>query len=288
MKLTAYLPIEWKENYKKEQQTNLKNIKNILIIIPILLIISLSLAPNFKPINLANAQISPCDNGQIIGSSQILPVILIHGYAEPSNVWSTWERLLSQNNIPFCTVSFHQSNDECGSAISHATELAQIVQQVKSMTGQNKVNIVAHSKGGLDARVYLANTNTQDVANLIMIGTPNAGTPAALLDFTDCPSGSGSDLLPGSPATQVIDRPQSTNYYTIAGNWLANDLCWNGIFLVPDGGNCFIPGPDDGLVPVKSVQSSSNYFPLGVYPYFHNELVQQRDVFERALQILDK
>jgi len=268
----------------------MKNIKNILIIIPIILIISLSLAPNFKPINLANAQISPCDNGQIIGSSQILPVILIHGYAEPSNVWSTWEQLLSQNNIPFCTVSFHQSNnpsyDECGSAVSHARDLAQIVQQVKSMTGQNEVNIVAHSKGGLDARVYLANTDTPDVANLIMIGTPNAGTPAALLDFTGCPSGSDSDLLPGSPATNVVDKPKSTSYYTIIGDFLPNN-----IFCFPpliNGGNCFIPGHDDGLVPINSVQSSSNYIPLGIFPYEHTQLVQQKDVYEKALPILNR
>lgn len=58
----------------------------------------------------------------------------------------------------------------------HARELEQIVQQVKSITGQTHVNIVVHSKGGLDARVFLANTGTSDVANLIMVGTPNAGS----------------------------------------------------------------------------------------------------------------
>ena len=37
-------------------------------------------------------------------------------------------------------------------------------------TGQNQVNIVGFSKGGLDARVYLANDLANDnVANLIMI-----------------------------------------------------------------------------------------------------------------------
>ena len=47
-------------------------------------------------------------------------------------------------------------------------------------TGQDKVNIVGHSKGGLDARVFLAHNITRDdVANLIMIGTPNAGSPLA-------------------------------------------------------------------------------------------------------------
>ncbi|HET7644789.1 MAG TPA: alpha/beta fold hydrolase [Nitrososphaeraceae archaeon] len=55
-------------------------------------------------------------------------------------------------------------------------ELSKIIVQIKEESGQNKVNIVGHSKGGVDARVYLAN-ETKDVANLFMIGTPNAGSP---------------------------------------------------------------------------------------------------------------
>jgi triacylglycerol esterase/lipase EstA (alpha/beta hydrolase family) len=38
---------------------------------------------------------------------------------------------------------------------------------------------VGHSKGGLDARIFLDITDTKDVAILIMIGTPNVGSPAA-------------------------------------------------------------------------------------------------------------
>ena len=59
-------------------------------------------------------------------------------------------------------------------------ESAQIVKNIKSNTGQNQVNIVGYSKGGLDARVYIANNlSNKDVANRIMIGTPNYGTPMA-------------------------------------------------------------------------------------------------------------
>ena len=156
--------------------------RGLFLIISTVIVISLLYTPSLgSSVNIANAQSSPCDNGEIISSpsSHILPVILIHGYFEDSSIWSVWEDLLRQNNIPFCTISFHQSDDECGTAKDHAIDIAQIVQQVKDMTGQNKVNIVSHSKGGLDARVYLANTNTPDVANLIMIGTPNGGNPAA-------------------------------------------------------------------------------------------------------------
>ena len=97
------------------------------------------------------------------------------------NDWSEWAKSLNQENIPFCLVSFQQSNDACGSSADHAKELDQLVKQVQNETGQNQVNIVGYSKGGLDARVYLANDPTNDaVANLIMIGTPNAGSEWAV------------------------------------------------------------------------------------------------------------
>jgi triacylglycerol lipase len=96
-------------------------------------------------------------------------------------VFSDWQPLLKSDGIPFCTVTFHQSDDPCGSAKDHAKEPGDIVGQVKNITGQKQVNIVGYSKGGLDARVYLAESGTHDVANLIMIGTPNAGAPLATM-----------------------------------------------------------------------------------------------------------
>jgi pimeloyl-ACP methyl ester carboxylesterase len=204
--------------------------------------------------NSARAQ-TPCDNGAITHSNTtIRPVILVHGYFEDSSIWSEWERLLKADGIPFCTVTFHNSDDSCGSAADHAQELAQIVKQVKSMTGQSQVNIVGHSKGGLDARVYLANNlGSSDVANLIMIGTPNAGTVAADVD-----AGFGSldwcipakyDLTTLASAIRARQNIH-TNYYTIAGDCLS---IYSGV----------IPGPDDGIVPVSSVESLSYATSLG-------------------------
>src|SRR5688500_20293357 len=103
----------------------------------------------------------------VTNSTTYLPVLLIHGYMEDASVWNKWIDLLKKDGI--CAVypiTFEQSDDTCGSAAEHAKELSNIIGQIKKETGQNKVNIVGHSKGGLDARVYLAN-NTQDVAILL-------------------------------------------------------------------------------------------------------------------------
>ena len=82
----------------------------------------------------------------------------------------TGKTIFGQAGSNSVTVSFHP-DDVCGTAVHDATEIGQIVQKVKSMTHQNQVNIVAHSKGGLDARLYLAKSGTHDVANLIMLGS---------------------------------------------------------------------------------------------------------------------
>jgi pimeloyl-ACP methyl ester carboxylesterase len=156
-----------------------------------------------------------------------------YGYNEPSNVWSSWETLLRHDGIPFCTVSFNQSDDECGTAVDHANEPNQIIQKVKSLTQQNQVNIVGHSKGGLDARVYLAQSGTRDVANLIMIGTPNGGDPLAneeagfppFFDFSNffCRPAL-YDLEIGADDTKAQDN-HNTKYFTIYGDWNPSLAC---------------------------------------------------------------
>ncbi len=162
------------------------------------------------------SQYNTNNNTNPITNSPLLPVLLIHGHMEDATVWNKWVDLLKKDGISAAyPITFKQSDDKCGSAAEHAKELSNIIGQIKKETGQNKVNIVAHSKGGLDARVYLAN-NTKDVANLVMIGTPNAGSPLA----ESCEVGTPAvyDLRPGAAATEVKMNP-NTKYYTIAGDW---------------------------------------------------------------------
>ena len=127
-------------------------------------------------------------------SSNRLPILLIHGYNEYPSIWDTWKTWLQADGFSnVYAISFQ--DDKCGSVADHTMELTGIVNGILQNTGSQKVNIVAHSKGGLDARWYIAHSGITDkIANLIMIGTPNSGSTAEFFEnpiLTGCPSGSG-------------------------------------------------------------------------------------------------
>ena len=147
---------------------------------------------------------------------------------EDASVWNGWTDELNNTGIYAEAVTFDDDDpnyDTCGKSADHATDLNQIIKDFKSRTHTEKINLVAHSKGGLDARVFLAdNLANDDVANLIMIGTPNRGSPVAD-HFVDqgiivC-APAVYDLLSNSNATKVPANP-NTNYYTIASDWVSN------------------------------------------------------------------
>jgi uncharacterized alpha/beta hydrolase family protein len=192
-----------------------------------------------------------------------LPVLLVHGYAEDAAVWKKWEDMLRKDGIQFFTVTFKDSDDKCGSAKQHAIELEKMVQDIKEQSVAQKINIVGYSKGGLDARVFLDITDTKDVANLIMIGTPNAGSPVAETNYACAPA--VYDLRLGANATKAVINP-NTKYYTIAGNWMPLTQ-----------GNLMIPGNDDGLVPVESVESQQYFQSLGRTEHGHAELLSEKE-----------
>ena len=196
------------------------------------------------------------------GGNPSSPVLLVHGLGEDASMWKKWEELLTNDGIQYHTITFQESDDKCGTALAHAVELGKRVDEILRSSPSGQVNIVGHSKGGIDARVYLAN-GTQSVANLIMIGTPNNGTPMA--ERTSLCAPAVWDVLPEANATKVGSNP-NTKYYSIAGDW-AKEV----------GGNPLIPGPDDGLVSVSSAESGGNFQSLGRTEHAHLELLGEEE-----------
>lgn len=264
----------------------------------------------------------PTANGQ-----QRLPVLLIHGYLNDKSVWNDWVVELKALGFNVKAVEFN-GNDKCGSAADHAEQLRNIVEDFKTSTGSDKINIVGHSKGGLDARVYLANDlGNDDIANLIMIGTPNAGSPRAenrdleVINNANkiCspfPDQAINDLIPGAAATEV-KKNDHTQYHTIAGDWKAifdggmfistliptppfGILVWALVWTLIDNdciddvaivtyqfdGSIEIDGPDDGIVPLESIESGE-FNSIGHTDNCHTNLFSDEE-FDKAMTILGR
>jgi uncharacterized alpha/beta hydrolase family protein len=261
--------------------------KEIMAIVTIsIMIITILVSGSFLSIANSQGQTTSNNNNNTGGSggatNKPLPVLLIHGYGSDASVWSKWEDLLKKDGITFYPITFYKSDDKCGSAADHAKELNLQIQQIlNNMTARGysspkQVNIVGHSKGGLDARVFLANkafTNNKAVANLIMIGTPNAGSPIAQSSNICKPA--VDDLKPGAADTKVGLNP-NVKYYTIAGDWNPS-LVFNCPQLLGGVGYSQLPKPNDGLVPVSSVESQGYFHNLGHTSNCHSNLLSDKE-----------
>jgi uncharacterized alpha/beta hydrolase family protein len=270
--------------------------KEIMAMVAVSVMIIIMAGGSFLSIANGQAQTTNKDNNNNTGTAggatnkKPLPVLLIHGYGSDASVWSKWEDLLKKDGITFYPITFYKSDDKCGSAADHAKELNLQVQQIlNNMTARGssspkQVNIVGHSKGGLDARVFLANkafTNNKAVANLIMIGTPNAGSPIAQSSNICKPA--VEDLKPGAADTKVGMNP-NVKYYTIAGDWNPS-LVFNCPQLLGGVGYSQLPKPNDRLVPLSSVESQGYFHNLGHTSNCHSNLLSDKE-YQLAKPIL--
>lgn len=66
---------------------------------------------------------------------------------------------------------------------TYALRLKELIEIVKERTNKPKVNIIAHSMGGLVARRYIQIFGEDDIDKFIMIATPNKGVAGAVGDY---------------------------------------------------------------------------------------------------------
>jgi len=75
-------------------------------------------------------------------------------------------------------------------------QVAQITKSFLTTIGAQKVNIIAHSQGGLDARYAISKLGlSSSVASLTMLSTPNRGTRVADLAASSAPDQISQMLL---------------------------------------------------------------------------------------------
>ncbi|MDD5331846.1 MAG: alpha/beta fold hydrolase [Candidatus Nanoarchaeia archaeon] len=134
----------------------------------------------------------------------------------------------------------------------YAKRLNDIVELVKYRTGKSKVNIVAHSMGGLVSREYIRLYGEDSVNNLVLIGTPNQGIIPKIYTFCrvlgedkEC-----DQMKEGSDFLDILNSFKLSNVsaYTISGRGC--DMKWQ------DG---------DGIVTYKDslLEDSKNFEVIG-------------------------
>jgi pimeloyl-ACP methyl ester carboxylesterase len=121
-----------------------------------------------------------CDWISIEIESPIRPILLIHGFAASPATWDIFSRWLTIDGIPFY-VPDASVLDPNGAIIKNANKIAIEMPKVLKKFGVDRVNIVAHSKGGLDSRAYLRMHGKNYVEALVQLATPNHGSEVAEL-----------------------------------------------------------------------------------------------------------
>lgn len=118
------------------------------------------------------------------------PVLLVHGATKSGNFfWDPSEdgsnkglaqKLRDDGHEVFAVTFAHNQDDN----FLWAEQIANAIAEIKKDTGAEKVDIVAHSKGGVPTRMYVSDVRREgveatpyqdDVRRVVLVGAPNGG-----------------------------------------------------------------------------------------------------------------
>ena len=110
------------------------------------------------------------------------PIIMVHGIGfrdlKYFNYWGRMPKVLSCNGASV----YYGHQKAWGTIEENAAHMKENIQHVLRETGAKKVNIIAHSKGGLDSRYLITKLGMGvRVASLTTVSTPHRGS--RLIDF---------------------------------------------------------------------------------------------------------
>ena len=187
------------------------------------------------------------------------PVVLAHGVLGFDEIAIAGRRHRYFRNIadrlePLGTRFHHSRVPPTASVAVRAQELVSLVRELPG----GRVNVIAHSMGGLDARFAIARLGLSDrVVSLVTIGSPHLGTPLADLPGSKTAArmlrfSALQDLTPA--ALERFNR-EVTNVKGVAYRSVvcASDLRHTNPLLWPS--HAYLSrhsGPNDGLVPASS------------------------------------
>lgn len=118
------------------------------------------------------------------------PILLVHGvFFRDTGLINYWGRIPQTLELNGAEI-YYGNHQSAASVEECARELNARIKAVCEFANCDKVNIIAHSKGGLDCRYILANLDAKDkIASLTTVNSPHRGCQFADYLLTNMPVG---------------------------------------------------------------------------------------------------
>lgn len=121
------------------------------------------------------AKINKLRKGEMLCATKY-PILMVHGvFFRDTKFFNYWGRIPKELQTNGAKI-FYGNHSSAASIADSAAELKLRIQEILAKTGAEKVNIIAHSKGGLDCRYAIAELGCGEyVASLTTVNTPHRG-----------------------------------------------------------------------------------------------------------------
>lgn len=231
--------------------------------------------------------------GEIVVEISPRPVVLVHGListAQKFNAYIDYLGSIGLKGYGYAVgdgqfkgvLNMGDTGNPAAPTLTIAQNAAQLdtyIDGVKRSTGAEQVDLIAHSMGGLVSRYYIHELMTDDdVAQLIMLGTPNGGsTCGGLLSSLGFFLPAALELRPSylnEIFNQQITNTRGVPFHAVAGSFI-NDPAFSPCSDVPS----------DSSVSQASVEAISLHL-AGIPPLEHNFLVTDEAAFKGMVQPL--
>ena len=154
------------------------------------------------PLGFTRARVRPHSNGNgKVDRIHDTPVALVHGYFHNRSGFDYLSSELRRRGFRW----IHGMNyNPIGHSVPDLAErFSHYVDDLRRISGANRVHVVGHSLGGVVARWYVEQLGGHKVIDTcVTIGTPHTGTYAAYLGL----GASAKDLRPGSGVMQALEQ----------------------------------------------------------------------------------